>query len=115
RELGKVEGEGEGARRPDVPPAAIRGDGAGTSSPPCGAGRAAPASPVARATRRAPRVILAPRSAAPDHKDRRRSRSALAMTDTELSVMARLASMGLRSLPVQRSTPPAAPGTPSAL
>jgi len=34
------------ACRPGVTPAAIRGDGARTPSPPCGAGRAAAASPV---------------------------------------------------------------------
>jgi hypothetical protein len=47
---------GRCACRPGVSPAAIRGDGAGTASPPCGAGRIAAASPIApRRTRQAQR------------------------------------------------------------
>src|SRR2546422_11350631 len=47
------------AYRPGVTPAAIRGDGAGTRSPPCGAGRAAAASPVASGTTRQARAYSA--------------------------------------------------------
>lgn len=49
------------------------------------------------------------------HSSTRRSRSALAMTETELSVIAALAQMGLISTPRNGYSSPAATGTPSAL
>jgi hypothetical protein len=45
----------------------------------------------------------------------RRSRSALAITDTELNVIAALAIIGLRSRPKTGYSTPAAMGTPSTL
>ena len=45
----------------------------------------------------------------------RRSRSALAMTDTELKLMAALAIIGLSSIPSTGYNTPAAIGTPNAL
>ena len=45
----------------------------------------------------------------------RRKRSALAMTDTELNVIAALAIIGLRSTPNTGYSTPAATGTPSTL
>lgn len=49
------------------------------------------------------------------HSGTRRSRSALAMTDTELNVMAALATTGLSSRPRAGYNTPAAIGTPSML
>ena len=49
------------------------------------------------------------------HSPRRRSRSALLMTDTELNVMAALAIMGLRSSPHTGYSTPAAIGIPMTL
>jgi hypothetical protein len=49
------------------------------------------------------------------HRTTFRSRSALAMTDTELKVIAALATMGLSSKPSAGYSTPAAIGTPSAL
>ena len=49
------------------------------------------------------------------HRDARLSRNALPMTDTELSVMAALAQMGLISTPRAGYRTPAATGTPTAL
>jgi hypothetical protein len=45
----------------------------------------------------------------------RRKRSALRITDTELSVMAALAHIGLMNDPVNGYSTPAATGTPTAL
>ena len=45
----------------------------------------------------------------------RRSRSALAITDTELNVIAALAQIGLISMPMNGYSTPAATGTPTAL
>src|SRR5207253_2641153 len=49
------------------------------------------------------------------HKTTRRRRSAFAITETELKVMAALAMIGLRSSPKIGYSTPAASGTPSAL
>jgi len=49
------------AHRPGVTPAAIRGDGAGTRSPPYGAGRVAAASPVTSRPTRQARIYSAPK------------------------------------------------------
>jgi hypothetical protein len=64
----------------------------------------------------APGPIAVPKRApASAHKVARRKRSALAMTDTELTAIAALASMGLRSKPNSGYATPAAIGTPKAL
>lgn len=49
------------------------------------------------------------------HRAARRSRKALTMTDTELRLIAALASIGLSSTPKTGYSTPAATGTPSAL
>ena len=51
----------------------------------------------------------------PNHSWARRRRSALPMTDTELNVMAALASIGLSSTPNHGYRIPAATGTPATL